>query len=90
MRNRAQELKTLRPNQPLKAYRAPERLGAKQRCMPPKPLPGRLVWEGLWDSRHRQETMPSHKLIIMRKMMSGGHKRNPSTEMFLLGGEDSF
>lgn len=45
--------------------------------MPPKPLPGRLVWEGPWDSRHRQRTMPSHKLI-MRKMISGGHKGNPS------------
>lgn len=45
--------------------------------MPPKPLRGRLVWEGPWDSRHRQRTMPSHKLI-MRKMISGGHKGNPS------------
>lgn len=33
MRNRAQEVKTLRPNQPPKAYRAPERLGAKQRVL---------------------------------------------------------
>lgn len=33
MRNRAQEVKTLRPNQPLKAYRASERLGAKQRVL---------------------------------------------------------